>query len=81
MGSSAAHCDWTLADEVQRCTLRSDPGEEDWQDTWRRGLARHLAQRIGETLGEMDWREAWRNGLGMGEEEKEEEEEKKKDQF
>ena len=23
-------------------------GEEDWRDTWRGGLARHLAKRIGE---------------------------------
>ena len=34
--------------EVPQCSLRSDPGEEDW----RRGLAK----RIGETLGEEDWR-------------------------
>ena len=37
MRSSGAHCDRILAVEVQRCTLRSGAGEEDWRDTWRRG--------------------------------------------
>ena len=43
-------CMQPLADEVQRCTLRSDPGacEEDWREAWRRGLATSLAKRIGE---------------------------------
>ena len=35
--------------------------------SWQRGLARHLAKRLGETLGEEDWRG------GGGEEEGEEE--------
>ena len=76
-----AHCDPTLADEVQRCTLRSGAGEEDWRDTWRRGLVRHLlrglarhfAKRIGETFGKEDWRDTWR---GEGEEGEGEEGEK-----
>ena len=38
--------------------------------SWRRGLARSLAKRIGETLGEEDWR-----GGGAGGEEEEDEEE------
>ena len=38
-------------------------GEEDWRDTWRRGLARHLAKRIGQTLGKEDWRDTWQRGL------------------
>ena len=37
MRSRGAHSDWTLAVEVQRCTLRSGAGEEDWRDTWQRG--------------------------------------------
>ena len=35
--------------------------------SWRRGLVRSLAKRIGETLGEEDWR----GGGGGGEEEEE----------
>ena len=68
MTSSSAHCDWTLADEVQQCTLRpwlmTSSGAhcdrtlaDEVQPSaavhtairnWRRGLARHLAKRIGE---------------------------------
>ena len=62
MRSIGAHCVRTLADEVQRCTLRSGAGEEDCREAWRRRLARHLTKRIGETLGEEDER-------GGGEEE------------
>ena len=51
--SSVAHCDRTLADEVQQCSLRSGASEEDWRDTWRRGLARSFAKRVGEE----DWKE------------------------
>ena len=73
--SSGAHCDGTLAVEVQRCSLRSDPGGSPAVLTailgWRRGLARSLAKRIGETLGEEDWR----GGGAGGEEEDDEEEE------
>ena len=32
--------------------------------SWRRGLARSLAKRIGETLGKEDWRDTWQRGLG-----------------
>ena len=39
--------------------------------SWQRGLARHLAKRLGETLGEEDWR----GGGGEEGEEGEEEEE------
>ena len=66
MRPSGAHCDLTLADEVQRCTLRSDPGEEDWREAWRRELARSLAKGICEKLGEEDWRGGGRGG-GRGE--------------
>ena len=52
LGSSGAHCARTLAVEVQRCSLRSPAGEEDWREAWRRGLAAHLAKWIGEALGE-----------------------------
>ena len=38
----------TFAVEVQRGSLQSGPGKEDW----RKGLARHFAKRIGEILGE-----------------------------
>ena len=54
--SSGAHCDRTLADEVQPCPLRSGAGGEGWRDTRRRAVARHLAKRIGEELGEEGWR-------------------------
>ena len=77
MRSSGAHCDRTLAVEAQLCTLRSGGGEDDWGDTWRRGLARSLAKRIGEedwlrglakrigeTLGEILGEEDWRGGGG-----------------
>ena len=37
----------TLAVEVQRSPLRFGAGEEDWREAWRRGVARHLAIRIG----------------------------------
>ena len=56
MRSSSAHCEPELAKRIDK-TL----GEEDWRDTWQRGLARRkmarsLAKTIGEALGEEDWR-------------------------
>ena len=56
--SSGAHCNPELARRIGETR-----GEEDWQDTWRRGLARHLAKRIGETLGKEDLREAWQRRM------------------
>ena len=43
MRSSCAHCDPEL---VKR--IAEKLGEEDWRDTWRSGLARHLAKRMSE---------------------------------
>ena len=37
--------------------------------SWQRGLARHLAKRLGETLGEEDWRGGGGEEEGEGEEE------------
>ena len=51
MRSSGAHSAQTLGDEVQRCTMRSGAGKEDWRDTWQRGLAR---ERIGEEKEEKE---------------------------
>ena len=48
--SSDAHCDRTLAVEVQRCSPLSplsSAGKKDWRETWRTGLGRHLAKRSG----------------------------------
>ena len=44
--SSGAHCDPELAKRIYKKL-----GEEDWREAWRRGLARSLANRIGEE----DW--------------------------
>ena len=51
--SSGAQWDRTLAVEVQRCSLQSGAGEEDW----RRELARSLAKRIGEEEKEKEEKE------------------------
>ena len=64
--SSGAHCDPELAKRI--CEKL---GEEDWRDTWRRGLAKRI--------GEEDWQDTWRRGLARSlAKEKEEEEEKEK---
>ena len=66
-----AHCAGALAAAVQRCTLRSGAGKENWRGTWQRGLARSLAslaKRMGGTLARR-----------IGKEEQEEEEKEKEE--
>ena len=79
MKSGGGHCCRTLVEEAGGW----GPTVHTAIRTWRRGLARSLARRIGETCGEEDWQDILRIGWSrhlaqrIGEEEKKNDEKKK----